>query len=108
MSRYSDHTTVGGQVLAHRVRMMRQNWNVIWIIGRVSFLLSFVSCMMYKWNIRDIWNYLVCLKAVYRNSMTSLTSSLFSHSTFWLKGNRWSGMSDHMIAEGAQCLQFKA
>jgi type IV conjugative transfer system coupling protein TraD len=108
MSRYSDHSTVGGQVLAHRVRMMRQNWSIVWIIGRASFLLSFVFCMMRKWSINDIWNYLVCLKAVYRSGMVSLPSSLFSHSTFWLKGNRWREMSDYKIAEGVQCLQFKA
>jgi hypothetical protein len=29
VSKYSDHTTMGGQVLAHRFRMMAQNWRII-------------------------------------------------------------------------------
>lgn len=48
MISYSDHTTMGGQVIAHRLRMMAQNWNIIWIVGRISFLLSFLFFLMFR------------------------------------------------------------
>jgi len=107
MSKYSDHTTIGGQVLAHRVRMMRQNWNVIWIVGRVSCLLSFIFYLMAKWKINDIWNYLVCLKAFYRNDMTTLPSSLFSSSHFWFRSGRWQEVSDYAIANNQAFFAMK-
>lgn len=108
MSKYSDHTTVGGQVLAHRVRMMRQNWSVIWIVGRVSFLLSFVFYHMFKWKINDIWNYLCIVKAVYRNGMSTLPSSMFSSSYFWFRSGRWQEISDYSIARNEAFLMMKA
>jgi hypothetical protein len=108
MSKYSDHTTVGGQVLAHRIRMMRQNWNVIWIVGRVSFLLSFVFYIMFKYKIHDVWNYLCMVKAVYRNGMTSLPSRMFSHSHLCFKEGYWKEFSDYFLAANENSLYFKA
>lgn len=108
MSRYSDHTTVGGQVLAHRVRMMRQNWYVIWLVGRMGFLLGFVFYLITKWNIHEILNYLVCLKAVYRNGMTTLPSALFSSSYFYFGNGKWREISDYIIAKSEECLRFKS
>ena len=98
MSKYSDHTTVGGQVLAHRIRMMSQNWNIIWIVGRVGFLLSFVFYLMIRWKMNDIWNYLCIAKAVYRNNITSLPSSLFSSSYFCFKSGNCQWLSDYAVA----------
>lgn len=83
MSKYSDHTTTGGQVIAHRFRMMAQNWNIIWIVGRVGFLFSFFFYLMTNWTVCDVWNYLCIAKAVYRNGMVTLPSTLFSSSYFW-------------------------
>lgn len=107
MSKYSDHTTVGGQVLAHRIRMMRQNWNVIWIVGKVSFLLSFVFHIIIRWKINDIWNYLCIAKAVYRNNMTFLPSSLFSSSYFWFRSGNCQWISDYFVAINKNFLQVK-
>ena len=92
--------TVGGQVVAHRVRMMRQNWAVIWLIGRVSFLLSFIFYMLYKYSIQGIWNYLCLVKACYRDGMTSLPSSLFSSSYLWFDNGQWKEFSDYALATG--------
>jgi type IV secretory pathway TraG/TraD family ATPase VirD4 len=108
VSRYSDHSTVGGQVMAHRMRMMMQNWNVIWLVGRLSFLGTFFSYLINKWNLAGIWNYLVCLKAVYRNNMMTLPSDLFSHSYFSFGNGRWKEVSDYVIATGEPCLFLKA
>ncbi|MDR1235370.1 MAG: type IV secretion system DNA-binding domain-containing protein [Holosporaceae bacterium] len=108
MSKYSDHTTVGGQVLAHRVRMMKQNWNIVRIIGRAGFLLSFVCYLLFKWQINDIWNYLCIAKAVYRNGMTTLPSSLFSSSYFWFRSGNWREISDYTIASDKSFAVIKA
>jgi type IV secretory pathway TraG/TraD family ATPase VirD4 len=108
VSRYSDHSTIGGQVLAHRVRMMMQNWNVIWLVGRLSFLGSFLFYLINKWNSSSIWNYFVCLKATYRSNMTTLPSTLFSHSYFKFGSGKWKEVSDYVIATGEPCLFFKA
>ena len=107
MSKYSDHATMGGQVLAHRIRMMKQNWNIIWIIGRVCFLLSFIFSSMIRWKIQDIWNYLCVLKAVYRNNMTTLPSSLFSSSMLWFEDGTTQWVSDYWIANHKGCLAAK-
>lgn len=107
MSKYSDHATMGGQVLAHRIRMMKQNWNIIWIIGRVCFLLSFIFSSMIRWRIQDIWNYLCILKAVIRDGMVSLPSSLFSNSLLWFKDGSTRWMSDYLLAKDQICLEAK-
>ncbi len=107
MSKYSDHATMGGQVIAHRIRMMKQNWNIIWIIGRVCFLLSFIFSSMMRWKMQDIWNYLCILKAVYRNNMSSLPSSLFSSSMLWFDDGSTRWMSDYWMAKDQICLEAK-
>ena len=98
MSKYSDHTTTGGQVIAHRFRMMAQNWNIIGIVGRISFLFSFFFYLMLKWTICDIWNYLCIVKAVYRDKMITLPSTLFSHSYFWFNSGHCKWISDYVVA----------
>lgn len=98
MSKYSDHTTVGGQVIAHRLRMMKQNWNVIWLVGRISFLLSFLFYSLSKYQICDLWNYLCMVKATWRASVTSIPSSLFSSSYFWFRSGNVKELSDYFIA----------
>jgi hypothetical protein len=94
--------------MAHRMRMMMQNWSAIWIVGRLSFLATFLLCLTTKWSIAGIWNYLVCLKAVYRSNMMTLPSTLFSHSYFRFGDGKWKEVSDYVIATGKQCLIFKA
>lgn len=98
MSKYSDHTTMGGQVISHRFRMMAQNWNIVWIIGRVSFLFSFFFYIMIKWTIYDVWNYLCIVKAVCRDKMTVLPQALFSHSYFCFPSGHCRWLSDYSIA----------
>lgn len=107
MSRYSDHTTMGGQVIAHRLRMMAQNWNIIWIVGRVSFLFSFFFHLMIKWTICDVWNYICISKAVYRNGIVTIPSTLFSRSFLWFNSGRTKWMSDYVIATHKEFLAAK-
>ena len=63
MAKYSDHSTIGGQVLAHRIRMMKQNANIIFIAGKIGFLLCFVIYFFLNYSIYDLWNYFCILKA---------------------------------------------
>lgn len=108
MSKYSDHTTVGGQVLAHRFRMMLQNWHIIWLIGRVSFFLSFIFYILMRWNINEVWNNLCVVKAVYRNGMTSLPTTLFRDSFLWFSSGKWREVSDYFLATNKDSLLLKA
>jgi hypothetical protein len=107
MSKYSDHSTVGGQVLAHRFRMMTQNWRIIGTIGKFSWLISFVGYLLGRWNAHQIWNYLCCVKAIYRETMTTLPVSLFNSS--WLLNNHgyWREVSDNFIINCPTLMQFK-
>lgn len=107
MSKYSDHTTTGGQVIAHRFRMMAQNWNIIWIVGRISFLFSFFFYLMINWTICDVWNYLCIAKAVYRNGMITLPSALFSSSYFCFNSGHCKWLSDYVIARHNSFLAAK-
>lgn len=107
MSKYSDHTTVGGQVLAHRMRMMKQNWHIILIIGKIGFLLSFLFGILMRWKINDIWNYLCITKAVYRSNMASIPCDLFSNSCFWLKSGKLQWLSDYYVASNNNFLLAK-
>ena len=43
MAKYSDHSTIGGQVLAHRIRMIKQNANIIFIAGKIGFAICFLA-----------------------------------------------------------------
>ena len=87
MSKYSDYTTVGGQVLAHRVRMMGRSWHILFVVGKISFFLAFFINLLINWRMRDIWNYLCILKAVYRNEMSTV-SNLFSRSYLLFSENK--------------------
>lgn len=108
MSKYSDHTTVGGQVIAHRLRMMKQNWNVIWLVGRISFLISFLFYSLSKYQICDLWNYLCIVKANWRAGMTSIPSSLFSSSYFLFRSGNVKELSDYFIARNDAFLLVKS
>lgn len=108
MSKYSDHTTVGGQVIAHRLRMMKQNWNVIWLVGRISFLLSFLFYSLSKYQICDLWNYLCMVKATWRVEITSLPASLFSSSYIWFRSGKVKELSDYFIAKNDAFLLVKS
>jgi type IV conjugative transfer system coupling protein TraD len=107
MSKYSDHSTVGGQVLAHRFRMMTQNWRIVGTIGKFSWLISFVWYMFHKWNFHQIWNYFCYVKAVYRENMTTLPTSLFNSS--WLLNNhgQWREVLDNFIINSSTLMQLK-
>jgi hypothetical protein len=48
MSAYSDHSTVGGQVLAHRFRMTMQNWRLVGTVGKFAWLFSFLETISKK------------------------------------------------------------
>ncbi len=48
MAKYSDHSTIGGQVLAHRIRMIKQNANIIFIAGKIGFAVCFLAYFSIK------------------------------------------------------------
>ena len=100
MSKYSDNATIGGQVLAHRVRMMRQIGGTIYFIGKCSFLMSFFGYLFFRWKINDIWNYLCIVKAIFRTNMSNfLPYSLFSNSFFRFGNGRGRWISDYVTAK---------
>ena len=63
MAKYSDHSTIGGQVLAHRIRMIKQNANIIFIAGKIGFVLCFFVYFFINYSLYDLWNYFCILKA---------------------------------------------
>ena len=63
MAKYSDHSTIGGQVLAHRIRMIKQNANIIFIAGKIGFVLCFFVYFFINYSLYDLWNYFCLLKA---------------------------------------------
>lgn len=63
MAKYSDHSTIGGQVLAHRIRMIKQNANIIFIAGKIGFALCFFAYFFMNYSLYDLWNYFCILKA---------------------------------------------
>jgi type IV conjugative transfer system coupling protein TraD len=107
MSRYSDHTTVGGQVLAHRFRMMKQNWRVILTIGKFSWLLFFLGYLLHSRSGSQIWNYFCCLKASWRAGMSSLPHNLFGTSFMCDGRGNFEEFSDFFIARSNFLMQFK-
>lgn len=50
MAKYSDHSTIGGQVLAHRIRMIKQNANIIFNAGKIGFLVGYIATLFVKFN----------------------------------------------------------
>jgi hypothetical protein len=108
MSAYSDHSTVGGQVLAHRFRMTMQNWRLVGTVGKFAWLFSFLGYLLHKWNLNHIWNYFCCVKATQRENMTTLPTTLFN--SFWMQDNfgNWREVSDNFIATCSTFIQFKA
>jgi hypothetical protein len=107
VSKYSDHSTVGGQVLAHRFRMMTQNWRIILTVAKFSWLLFFLAYLLWRWKSTDIWNYFCCLKASFRAGMTGLPHSFFS--TSFMYGSReLKEISDFLIARSDAVIAFKA
>lgn len=107
MSKYSDHSTVGGQVLAHRFRMMTQNWRVIAAIGKFSWLISFVWYLLSKWNGYQIWNYFCCVKALHRETMTTLPVSLFNSSWLLNSHGQCREILDSFIVNSPALMQFR-
>jgi type IV conjugative transfer system coupling protein TraD len=101
MSKYSDHSTVGGQVLAHRFRMMTQNWRIIAMIGKFSWLISFVWYLLGRWSFYQIWNYFCCVKATY------FQRTLFNSSWLLNSQGHWREVSDHFIINCPTLMQFK-
>jgi hypothetical protein len=97
MSRYSDHTTVGGQVIAHRFRMMKQNWRIIFMVGYFGGLAFFFGSMLYCWNLNEIWNYLCYLKASYRVGFPWLPSTFLSTSYILSDSGVWGLFADRTI-----------
>jgi hypothetical protein len=107
MSKYSDHSTIGGQVLAHRFRMMAQNWRITGTIGKFVWLFSFFGYLFWNRRPNHVWNYLCCLKAAWRESMTTLPSTLFSSSWMVDRFGRWKEFSDNFIVTCPTLVQFK-
>ncbi len=61
-----------------------------------------------KLKINDIWNNLCITKAIYRNDMTALPSTLFSNSFLWFSSGKWREVSDYFLATNKDSLLLKA
>ncbi|GHT94414.1 hypothetical protein FACS1894122_11010 [Alphaproteobacteria bacterium] len=105
---WTDHTTVGGQVLAHRFRMMQQNWRIIGLVGYSSFIIFFLFYLLTHWKAYQIWNYLCCLKAKYRVGMMTLPEHMFNTSFMCDAFGRWKEFADYFIAKTPMLINFKA
>lgn len=73
MAKYSDHSTIGGQVLAHRIRMIKQNANIIFNAGKIGFLVGYIATLFVKFNGYELWNFLCIVKAEYFRKFPFLT-----------------------------------
>lgn len=51
MAKYSDHSTIGGLVLSHRIRMIKQNANIIFIAGKIAFIIGFLTYFFIYYSI---------------------------------------------------------
>lgn len=107
MSKYSDHTTVGGQVLAHRVRMMKQNGRIIFLVGYFGGLAFFFGSMLYCWNLNEIWNYLCCVKASYRATLPWLSPRFLNTSYILSDSGVWGLFADKSILLDRGMAAFK-
>lgn len=63
MLKYSDHSTIGGQVLAHRLRMIMQNFSIIIKSGKIALITSYLLYPPIKFKLCELWNYFCILKA---------------------------------------------
>jgi hypothetical protein len=108
MSKYSDHTTVGGQVLAHRFRMMAQNWRIVCLVGYGSGLIFFFSYLLGHWKLHQIWDFLCCVKAKCRVNMMSMPEHMFNTSFLCDASGRWKEFADYFIVKSPFLLKFKA
>lgn len=50
MAKYSDHSTIGGQVLTHRIRMIQQNVKIIFLSGKITFIVSYLSYLFIRFH----------------------------------------------------------
>lgn len=61
MAKYSNHSTIGGQVLTHRIRMIQQNIKIIFLSGRIAFIVSYLGYLFYKISyLRNLGLFLYC------------------------------------------------
>jgi hypothetical protein len=104
---WTDHTTVGGQVIAHRFRMMQQNWKIIGRVGYCSGIVFFLFYLLTHWKPYQIWNYLCCLKSQYRVGMMTLPEHMFNTSFLCDSMGRWKEFADYFIAKTPLFINFK-
>ena len=71
MAKYSDHSTIGGQVLTHRIRMIQQNVKIIFLSGKITFIVSYLSYLFIRFHLCEIWDYFCIVKSrITRNWIT--------------------------------------
>lgn len=87
--------------------MIRQNANIIWIFGRVGFVVCYVVYTFIKYNINHIWNYLCYTKAAFRAGIRSLPSNFFDGSYLLSNTGQWQYFSDYYIKNNPDMMGFK-
>lgn len=105
MAEYSDNLTVGGQVIAHRYRMVSQNLALFIYISLALGFLFFITFSLLHWNIAELWNYVCYLKASWRTK-TSITSGLFDSSFILIHNNQFKEVSDFVLLKSASFVQL--
>ena len=63
MAKYSDHSTIGGQVLTHRIRMIQQDVKIIFLSGKITFIISYLGYLFIKFHLCEIWDYFCIVKS---------------------------------------------
>ena len=103
MAKYSDHSTIGGQVLAHRIRMIRQNANIIFTAGKIGFLVGYVGYLCYRIHLWEFWDFLCMLKA-------DLTKNwVFFNGSYVMDANgNFRYMKDYVIRQYPELEQAKS
>ena len=103
MAKYSNHSTIGGQVLAHRIRMIKQNANIIWIAGRIGFVVGYLSYLFIKYQPNQIWNFLCIIKAGLMKN-----APIFNGSYILSDGGQWQYFRDYVIRQDEYGISLKA
>ena len=103
MAKYSDHSTIGGQVLAHRIRMIKQNAAIIFTAGKIGFVIGYIGYLCYRIHLWEFWNFLCMLKA-------DLTKNwfVFNGSYIMDPNGNFRYMKDYVLRQYPQLEQAKS
>jgi type IV conjugative transfer system coupling protein TraD len=87
--------------------MIRQNANIIWVAGRIGFVVGYLVYLFFKYSPNLVWNYLCYVKAAVRVGIRSLPSRFFDGSYLRSNEGYWQYFSDYTITRDPDMLQFK-